>query len=152
MKNNNNRGSLTLEMAFVAPLMVLLIVGSIALGIAFINKAAILDSSFVGAKSAAYYGGDNEQVRQDIFDELDTRLLASKSMVMVTVEYMTADGVTPYTAAQSAANPVVTSPVPALPGAQIKVTLDYTGSAFEIPFLTGIFKLHASSISRNTNQ
>ena len=151
-KNQNEQGSLTLELAFITPVLLMIILGSIFLGLAFINKSALLDASFAGAQTAGYYGGDTQEVREDIYAMLQTRYLRGPNNVQVSIKYLAADG-TNYEQTQAANEVEVTTPVPAMPGTAITVTTYTKDYNLNIPFVSNrTFDLVGTSVSQNNNQ
>lgn len=149
---SRERGSLTMELAFITPVMLILVIGSIFLGIMYINKSALLDASFVGAKSASYYGGDTQEVREDIYKTLETRYMSGPENVQVTIKYIAADG-SEYEQTQSSDILEVISPAPAMPGASISVTAISNSYRLKIPLIPKeTFDLVGTSVSRNNNQ
>lgn len=152
-KNNiNEMGSLSLELAFILPVIILLLVGSIFLGIGFTNKSAVTDASYIGAKSISEYGGDKTEVREDILITLQSRFMGNLDNVEVTISYLSNDGVTTYSKTASATDTEVITSVWAFPGERMFVQIDAKNYDLNIPFFeTDLINLSGKSFSRNFN-
>lgn len=146
-----DRGSLSLELAFMIPVLIIVVVSSIFLGYANINKAALLDASFIGSQSSAYFGTDCQEVREDIYAQLQTRFIGDPDNVDVTIAYEDIFGGA-YEETQKASDTIPTSPVVAAPGSQITVTLVFDNYVLDLPFVsTRTFDMTAVSVARNAN-
>ena len=147
-------GSLSLELAIILPILIILLVGSIFLGISYINKSAILDASFVGSKSAAYYGGDTPEVREDIYRSLEGRFVGDPNNIVISITFEDSTNMVYGTSNDTLLANDFASATPefADSGDRIVVDVTYNNYVLDMPLVdTKILDLKATSISRNAN-
>jgi len=146
----SQHGSLTLELAFIVPVMMMLVLGSISLGISLIDKSVIRDASFVGARSISSTGVDSEQVRKDIQVQLADNFIAGPDSVLVRISYLDVNGMD-YSLEQPASDTVVDYPVAAGAGEQLRVELTSLDYVLDLPFISSsVFDMRGVSVSRNS--
>jgi Flp pilus assembly protein TadG len=91
-QNSNRRGAATVELAFVAPVLVVLFLGMCEVGRG-INATMILqDAAAVGAREASVGQSTNSQVQQDVLNYLTTAGIPTTNAT-VTVSNLTTSGI-----------------------------------------------------------
>lgn len=144
-----DRGSLNLELALATPVLLMLTVGSLFLGLLYVNKAGLESSAMLGARTAAYYGGDFDEVEQDIADEARLRFMGDSSAIQVTIAFTDSDG-SPYTHSYALGSAGSAPGISAAAGSRITVKVTYTDYLLSIPFVTDSQgELSGTAVSRN---
>jgi len=150
-RRSRDRGSLNLELAFALPVLLMLTVGSIFLGLAYINKAGLQSSASIGARTAAYYGGDYSEVRQDIIDEAMARSTGDRGNIQATIQFVDGAGTPYYTSSFRLADGPAAPAVAAPSGSRIRILVEYADYPLSIPFvISENIDLKGEALARNT--
>ena len=146
-----DQGSLTLELALAIPVLLLLTLGSLFVGLLYMNQATLQSAAVVGARSASYDGGDFTGVEQDIANEVFARYMGDPNAVEVTLTFMDAEGNVTYSNSYSLQTPAVDwAGASAGPGERIRVKVSYPGYSLDIPFMTSSqIDLSGTAVARN---
>lgn len=147
---HRDRGSLNLELALAMPVLLMLTVGSIFFGIMQSNRATLQSGAAMGARSLSYYGGDYQEVSQDIIEEISSRFAGDVGSVVVSISFIDENG-DPYTREFLVRDGTAgATGIPAGAGSRMVVTATYPDYPISVPFVMNTAgDLVGAAVTRN---